>query len=48
MVRDTWHVMSGSQSAMCQVQDVPNKRSQVGPLGDMWKPIIGLESKVDG
>ena len=48
MIRDTWHVMSGSHNATCQVQDMSNKRAQVGPLGDMWQPIIRLESKVDG
>ena len=41
-------MMSGSHSATCQVQDMSNKRAQVGPLGDMWQPIIGLKFKVDG
>ena len=41
-------MMSGSQSAMCQVQGKSNKKTKVGPLGDMGQPIIGLESKVDG
>ena len=32
VVRDTWRILSGSQCAVCQVQNWSNKESKVGPM----------------
>ena len=47
MVGDTWHMMSGSQCATCQVQDASNNELK-WVRGDMWHHGIGWKSKVDG
>ena len=48
VAQDTWHTMSGSQCAMCQVRDASNGVSSSGVIGDMWHHGIEWKSKVDG
>ena len=47
MVRDTWHIVSGSRGVTCHVQNESNMSSK-GTMRDTWHHAIGRKSVVDG
>ena len=47
IVRDTWHILSGSGGATCSVQNESNMSSS-GAMRDTWHYAIGRKSMVDG
>ena len=48
VVRDTWHILSGSRGATCHVQNYSNMSSSVGHGWTHGIMPLGENLKVDG